>query len=85
MINAWQQIENTRENVLNLRDPDEGTHGRRYIKSSTIPPTLNIRSRTMIYNSTARQMEQLLDVLPYSLQTVTGVKLKHSKINLMSV
>ena len=36
--------------------------------------TLSGWSRTAIHNSTARQMERLFNVLPYKLQTVTGVK-----------
>ena len=80
IINAWQQIENAKENILKLEtgnhgDPEEGTlRRRRCIKSQTIPTTLSNGSRTMIHNSTARQMERLFNALPYKLQTVTGVK-----------
>ena len=80
IINAWQQIENVKENMLkieteNNRDQEEGTLGRRRcIKPLTIPRTLSNGSRTMIHNSSARQMERLFNALPYKLQTVTGVK-----------
>ena len=47
---------------------------RRSIKSSTIPTTINNGNRTMIQNSTARQMERLFNALPYMLQTITKVK-----------
>ena len=80
IINAWQQIENVKENILKLEtgnhgNPEEGTLGRRRcIKSQTIPTTLNNGSRTMMLNSTTRQMERLFNALSYKLQTVTGVK-----------
>ena len=44
------------------------------MKSRAIPTKLSSGSRTMIHNSTARQMERLFNALPYRLQTVTGVK-----------
>ena len=60
--------------ILNLYtgnpgNPEEGPLGRRYIKSPTIPSTLNSRSRSMLHNSIARQMERLFNVLPYWLLT----------------
>ena len=59
----------------NNGDPEVRTMGRRRcIKSRAIPTTLSGGSRTAIHNSTARQMERLFNVLPYKLQTVTGVK-----------
>ena len=59
IINAWQQIEDVKENILKLGtgndgDPGEETIGRRCIKSQTIPTKLSNGSRTMIHNSTAR-------------------------------
>ena len=80
IINAWQQLENEKENILKLEtgnngDPEVRTMGRkRCIRSRAIPTTLSCGSRTAIHNSTARQMERLFNVLPYRLQTVTGVK-----------
>ena len=80
IINAWQQIENEKENILKLEtgnsdDPEEKTMGRRRcIKSPVIPTTLSGGYRTVIHNSTARQMERLFNALPYRLQTVTGVR-----------
>ena len=80
IINAWQQIEDVKENILNLEtgnseDSEEETIGRRRcLKSRAIPTKLSSGSRTMIHNSTARQMERLFNALPYRLQTVTGVK-----------
>ena len=72
IINAWQQMDGIRENVLGL---ETGTFGRRRcIKSKTIPTILNERNRTLIHNSTARQMERLFNALPYRLQTITKVK-----------
>merc|ERR1712212_371344 len=80
VINAWQQIENEKENILKLEtgnneDSDERNLGRRRcIKSQVIPTSLSGGNRTVIHNSTARQMERLFNALPYRLQTVTGVK-----------
>ena len=60
IINAWQQIENEKENILKLEtgnsdDPEERTMGRRRcIKSPVIPTTLSGGYRTVIHNSTAR-------------------------------
>ena len=77
IINACQQIENEKENILMLEtgnngDPQERALGRRRcIKSQAIPMTLNGGSRTAIHNSIARQMERLFNALPYKLQTVT--------------
>ena len=72
IINAWQQLEGIKENVLGLKTGKVGR--RRCIKSSTIPTMLSEGNRTMIQNSTARQMERLFNALPYRLQTITKVK-----------
>ena len=67
----------------NNGDPEEGTLGRkRCIIPQTIPTKLSNGSRTMIHNSTARQMERLFNALPYRLQTVTGVKTETFKMKL---
>ena len=85
VINAWQQIENEKENILKLEtgnneNPDERNLGRRRcIKSQVIPTSLSGGNRTVIHNSTARQMERLFNALPYRLQTVTGVKTESFK------
>ena len=77
IINAWQQIEKEKENILKLEtgnngDPEEGKMGRRCIKSRAIPTTLSGGDRTAIHNSTARQMERLLNALPYKLNSDGG-------------
>ena len=80
IINAWQQIEDEKKNILKLEtgnsgDQEEETIGRRRcLKSRAIPTKLSSGRRTMIHNSTARQMERLFNALPYRLQTVTNVK-----------
>merc|ERR1712121_240687 len=72
IINAWEQLEGIKENVLRL---EIGTIGRRRcIRSKTIPTILNGSNRTMIHYSTARQMERLFNALPYRIQKITGVK-----------
>ena len=47
---------------------------RRCLKSSTIPTAINDKYRTIIQNSTVRQMERLLNALPYELQNLTNVE-----------
>ena len=80
IINAWQQIEDIKVNVLRLEtsysgDQEVGGLGRRRcIKSRAVPTTISSGSRTIIHNSTARQMERLYNALPYKLQSVTKVK-----------
>ena len=72
IINAWEQLEGIKENMLRL---ETGTIGRRRcIRSTTIPTILNGSNRTMIHYSTARQMERLFNALPYRIQKITGVK-----------
>ena len=72
IINAWEQIEGIRENVLKL---ETGTIERkRCIKSATIPTALIGSNRTMVHYSTARQMERLFNGLPHRTQRITGVK-----------
>merc|ERR1711915_116982 len=72
IINAWEQLEGIKENVLRL---ETGTIGRRRcIRSTTIPTILNGSNRTMIHYSTARQMERLFNTLPYRIQKISGVK-----------
>ena len=56
IINAWQQIEGIKENILNLEtgmlgNQEEGTIGRRRCIKSTTIPTLNNGSRMLIHNS----------------------------------
>ena len=65
-INAWQQIEGKKENVLKL---ETGVVGRRRcLKSSAIPTNIGAKYRSIIQNVTARQMERLFNALPYDLQ-----------------
>merc|ERR1712240_790008 len=72
IMNAWEQLEDIKENVLRL---ETGTIGRRRcIRSTTIPTILNGSNRTMIHYSTARQMERLFISLPYRIQKIKGVK-----------
>ena len=66
IINAWQQIEGKKENVLKLETGIVGR--RRCLKSSTIPTNIGAKYRTIIQNATARQMERLFNALPYDLQ-----------------
>ena len=72
IINAWQQLEGERENVLKLRTGKEGR--RRCLKSATIPTTLDNKYRTIIQHSTARQMERLFNSLPHRLQNIREVR-----------
>ena len=72
IINAWQQIEGKKENVLKLETGKVGR--RRCLKSSIIPTSINDKYRTIIQNSTARQMERLFNALPYEIQNITNVE-----------
>ena len=80
IINAWQQIEGIRENVLNLETGIEGR--RRCIKSTTIPTNVKGKNRTLIQHSTAIQMERLFNAIPYELQNITGVRTETFKKHL---
>ena len=72
IINAWQQIEGKKENVLKLETGKVGR--RRCLKSPIIQTSINDKYRTIIQNSTARQMERLFNALPYELQNITNVE-----------
>ena len=76
----WQQLEGIKENALKLETGREGR--RRCIKSAAIPTTLDGKYRTIIQNSTARQMERLFNTLPYKLQKITDVKVDTFKKHL---
>ena len=72
IINAWEQLEGIKENVLRL---ETKTIGRcRWIRSTTIPTTLNGSNRTMIHYTTARQMGRLFNALPYRIQKIIRMK-----------
>merc|ERR1712240_901922 len=69
IIDAWEQLEGIKENVLRL---EKGTIGRRRcIRSKTIPTILNGSNRTITHYSTAIQMERLFNALPYRIQKIT--------------
>ena len=74
IINAWQQIEGIKENILELKARRIGRSRR--IKTTTIPLVINgkrikERNRTLIHNSTTRKMERLFNVIPQSLRNIT--------------
>ena len=72
IINAWQQIEEEKRNILNLETrPDER---KRCIRSTTIPHNIGGKTKTLLHWSTARQMERLFNSIPYDLQRKTGIK-----------
>ena len=75
-LDIARSLENTLKlETGNSEDPEERTMGRRScIKSQVIPTMLSGGNRTVIHNSTAKQMERLFNTLSYRLQTVTGVK-----------
>ena len=80
IINAWQQLEGERENVLKLKTGKVGR--RRCLRSTTIPTTLDCRYRTIIQHSTARKMERLYNSLPHKLQNIRNVKTDTFKMHL---
>ena len=73
-------MEGIKENALKLETEREGRQ--RWIKSAAIPTTLDGKYRTIIQNSTARQMERLFNTLPYKLQKITDVKVDTFKKHL---
>ena len=85
IIFGWQQIENIKENVLNLKTNWRGT-GRRII-SKGIPTQVEGRRLkrseiTSIYNNPARRIEQAFNCIPNHLKNMTGVKKETFKANL---
>ena len=76
IINAWEQIEGRRENILNLRTRRIGRC--RKITLDVIPWSVNGRKlrkavRTQIHNSTTSKMSRLFNILPASLANIEGV------------
>ena len=59
IINAWQQLEDIKDNVIDLIAGKSGRQ--RCIRSVTIPTSLDNKYRIIIQHSTARQMEILLN------------------------
>ena len=72
IINAWQQLEGIKENVLNLIFGKQ--ERQRCIKSALIITILDNKYRTIIQHSTARQMGRLFNSIPYELQNIKDVK-----------
>ena len=44
------------------------------MKLSTIPMAINDKYRTIIQNSTGKQVERLFNALPYELQNLTNIE-----------
>ena len=85
IINAWQQIEEIKENTLGLKARRIGRSRR--IVSTKIPLGINgkrikEKDRTLIHNSTAKKMERLFNVLPQILRNMTGTTTETFKRNL---
>ena len=75
MINAWEQLEDEKRNVLGLTS---GTNGRkRMIKTATIPSNIGTRFKSLIHGSMEKQMGRLFISLPYEIQKITNVKKIH--------
>ena len=64
-MNAWQQLEGVRVNMLNFRTRKEGI--KRFIRSATIPTNTDNIYRTIKQHSTARQMKRIFNALPCKL------------------
>ena len=60
-MNAWQQLEGVRMNMLILRIDKNGRQ--KYIRSATIPTNPDNIYRTMKQHSTARQMKRIFNAL----------------------
>ena len=75
IINAWQQLEGVAENILGLKSRRIGRSRR--IVSTRIPLGINgnrikEKDRTLIFNSTARKMERLFNILPHKIRNISG-------------
>ena len=75
IINAWQQIEGIKENILSLKARRIGRSRR--IVSTVIPigikgKTIKGKYRTLVHNSTARKMERLFNIIPPNIRNITG-------------
>ena len=85
IINAWQQIENIRDNVLNLKIG--GNKRRRQILQTHIPwakngVKLKKLYRTQLFNSTKNKMAMLFNHLPAHIANITGVRTETFKYHL---
>ena len=85
IINAWEQIEGKRENILNLRTRRIGRC--RKIILNVIPwsvrgKKLRIAVRTQIHNSTTSKMSRLFNILPANLANIEGVTMDTFKQHL---
>ena len=75
IIYAWQQIEGIKSNILHLQ-VSERPRGR-LITSGKIPYAINGKKilesrRTQIYQSPAKKMERLFNILPGRIRKITG-------------
>ena len=68
IINAWQQLEGEKENILGFKEIWAGRH--RTIKSTRVP----MHKNNLIHYSPARKMERLFNILPPHIKNITGVK-----------
>merc|ERR1712243_515588 len=72
IINAWEQLEDEKRNVLGLTSRSNGR--KRMIKTATIPSNIGTRFKSLIHGSTERQMGRLFNSLPYKIQKITNVE-----------
>lgn len=80
ILNAWQQVEGLRENVMgfemNIRSRS------RTIKSTRVKWNKDSKKVSTINNSPALKMMRLFNVIPGELRDLTGIKLNTFKIKL---
>ena len=76
IINAWQQLEGVKENILCFKEVGKGRG--RTIKTTRIPNS----NKILIFNSIARRMERLFNSMPPYLRDVSGVKTERFKVQL---
>ena len=85
IIYGWQQMENIKENVLNIKTSWRGT-GRRIISKRILTQVEGRRLKrseiTNIYNSPARRIERAFNSIPNYLKNITGVKTETFKAKL---
>ena len=73
IINAWQQLEGIKENLLCFKEVGKGKS--RTIKTTRVPNN----NSNLIYNCPARKMERLFNILPPFLRQIRGVKTEKFK------
>ena len=74
IINAWQQVEEQRENIMGFEMNERARH--RTIKDTRVKWNRNSKNSTIVHNSPARKMMRLFNAMPGKIRDIAGVKLE---------